>query len=56
MLGPIKIIAPFALLTKDAEDSSCRRVAVRAFTIASVTTLIAAAVGALLGSWQRPDP
>ena len=53
MLGPIKIIAPFALLTKDAEDSSCRRVAVRAFTIASVTTLIAAAVGrAILDNWH----
>src|SRR5262245_24228839 len=53
MLGPIKIIAPFALMMKDAEDSACRKLAVHAFAIASVTTLIAAAVGrAILDNWN----
>jgi len=53
MLGPIKIIAPFALMMKDVEDSACRKLAVHAFAIASVTTLIAAAVGrAILDNWN----
>ena len=53
MLGPIKIIAPFALMMKDAENKSCRKLAVHAFAIASVTTLIAAAVGrAILDNWH----
>jgi len=53
MLGPIKIIGPFALLMKDAQDSSCRKLAIHAVAIASVTTLIAAAVGrAILDNWH----
>ena len=53
MLRPIKIIAPFALMMKDAENKSCRKLAVHAFAIASVTTLIAAAVGrAILDNWH----
>ena len=53
MLGPFKIIAPFALMTKAADDGARRRLAVRAFTIASITTLIAAAVGhAILENWH----
>jgi multiple antibiotic resistance protein len=53
MLGPIKIVAPFALLVKDAEEELCRRLAVRSFVIASVTTLIAAAAGrAILENWN----
>jgi len=53
MLGPIKIIAPFALMMKDAEDKSCRKLAIEAFAIASATTLIAAAVGrAILENWN----
>jgi multiple antibiotic resistance protein len=53
MLGPIKIIAPFALMMRDAEDKSRRKVALHAFAIASLTTLIAAAVGrAILDNWH----
>ena len=53
MLGPIKIIAPFALMTADAEERSCRKLAIQAFTIASATTLIAAGVGrAILEQWH----
>jgi multiple antibiotic resistance protein len=53
MLGPIKIIAPFATMMKDAEDKSCRKLAIQAFTIASATTLIAAAAGrAILENWH----
>jgi small neutral amino acid transporter SnatA (MarC family) len=53
MLGPIKIIAPFALMTEDAEERSCRKLAIQAFTIASATTLIAAGVGrAILEQWH----
>ena len=53
MLGPIKIIAPFALMMKGAEDKSCRKLAIEAFAIASATTLIAAAAGrAILENWN----
>jgi multiple antibiotic resistance protein len=53
MLGPIKIVGPFALMVKGAEEKSCRKLAVEAFLIASVTILIAAAVGqAILESWH----
>ena len=53
MLGPIKIIAPFATMTKEAEEASARKLAIRAFAIASVTTLLAAAIGrAILENWH----
>lgn len=53
MLGPIKIIAPFAAMTKEVEEGSSRRLAVRAFAIASATTLLAAAIGrAILENWH----
>ena len=53
MLGPIKIIGPFAAMMKDAEEKSCRKLAVHAFAIASATTLIAAAVGrVILENWH----
>jgi multiple antibiotic resistance protein len=53
MLGPIKIIAPFAVMTKESEERSCRKLAIHAFAIASVTTLLAAAIGrAILENWH----
>jgi multiple antibiotic resistance protein len=53
MLGPIKLVAPFALMVKDAEAALCRRLARRATAIAAVTTLIAAALGhAILENWN----
>lgn len=53
MLGPIKIIAPFAAMTKGAEEGLSRKLAVRAFAIASATTLLAAAIGrAILENWH----
>jgi multiple antibiotic resistance protein len=53
MLGPVKIIAPFAAMTRDVEDQACRKLAIRAFVIASVTTLLAAAIGrGILENWH----
>ena len=53
MLGPIKIIGPFATMTKAVEAPACRKLAVRAFVIASITTLLAAAIGgAILENWH----
>ncbi len=53
MLGPIKIIVPFARMTQEAAAPACRGLAFRAFAIASVTTLIAAAIGrAILENWH----
>lgn len=53
MLGPIKIVAPFALMMKDADNKVCRKLAIQALVIASITTLIAAAVGrAILENWH----
>jgi multiple antibiotic resistance protein len=53
MLGPVKIIAPFAAMTRDVEDHACRKLAIRAFVIASVTTLLAAGIGrGILENWH----
>ncbi|GAB2177547.1 MarC family protein [Dongia sp. agr-C8] len=53
MLGPIKIIAPFAVMTKDASESACRKLAFQAFGVSSATALIAAGAGrAILNNWN----
>lgn len=45
MLGPFKIIGPFATLTKGADAALTRRIAVRATLIATAALLIAALLG-----------
>ncbi len=45
MIGPIKILGPFAALTRDADEKRVRQIAVRAFVIG----LIAVVVGSFVG-------
>jgi multiple antibiotic resistance protein len=45
MLGPFKIIGPFARLTRDAEPQLRHRIALRAILLSSVALLLAAFVG-----------
>jgi small neutral amino acid transporter SnatA (MarC family) len=53
MLGPLKMLAPFAHLTAAADVGLTRRVALRAFAISSVTLLVAGLVGkTMLLKWS----
>jgi multiple antibiotic resistance protein len=47
-LGPIKIVGPFAQLTRDTDEAQMKRIAVRAFVIA-VIAVIAVIVGGFVG-------
>jgi multiple antibiotic resistance protein len=53
MLGPIKIIAPFALMTAGADSAAQRKLATHAFLISTVTIAIAALIGhTVLQNWH----
>jgi multiple antibiotic resistance protein len=52
MLGPLKLIGPFAKLTASTEDSDRRALAVRGTAIATLTVLVASFIGkAFLDKW-----
>jgi multiple antibiotic resistance protein len=57
MLGPFKIIGPFAKITKGADATFTRRIAVRASLFASLAMLVAAFLGeTFLGQYGIPVP
>ena len=57
MLGPIKIIGPFAKLTRGAEPPLMRRIALRAAIFSSLALLAAAFIGeTALGRYGIPLP
>jgi small neutral amino acid transporter SnatA (MarC family) len=57
MLGPFKIIGPFAKITKGADTVLTRRIAVRATLFASAALLIAALLGeSLVSKYRIPLP
>ncbi|MDM0076632.1 MarC family protein [Variovorax sp. J2P1-59] len=57
MLGPLKVIGPFAKLTHEMDDAARKKIAVRAFVIALVAVIAGALVGrALLQSWSISPP
>ena len=57
MLGPFKIIAPFSQITRGADASVTRRIALQATLFASAALLIAAVLGdRILSSYQIPIP
>lgn len=57
MLGPMKIIGPFARLTHDLDESALKKIAIRTFVIALVAAIGGAAVGrVLLQSWNISAP
>lgn len=56
-LGPVKILGPFAQLTRDADEAKMRQIAMRAFALAVIAVVAGGFVGrALLGSWQISIP
>jgi multiple antibiotic resistance protein len=56
-LGPVKILGPFAQLTRDADEAKVKQIAVRAFAIALVAVVAGGFVGqALLGNWGISIP
>ncbi len=53
MLGPLKILVPFAQLTKTADEPTLRKLALKAFTIALIAALAGGFIGSfLLGMWH----
>ncbi len=51
-LGPLKILGPFAQLTREADEATMRRIAVRAFVLAVIAVVSGGLAGrALLGYW-----
>ncbi|MDO9707088.1 MarC family protein [Paracraurococcus lichenis] len=55
LLGPIKIIGPFARMTEDAEPALRRRLALRAFLFATCIVLLAGTLGVeALRNYQVP--
>ncbi len=57
MLGPIKIVGPFAKITHGADAAMTRNLAVRAILFASLALLVAAIAGeAFLRSYTIPIP
>ena len=56
-LGPVKILGPFAQLTRDADEAKVKQIAVRAFALALVAVVAGGFVGrALLGNWGISIP
>jgi len=56
-LGPIKIVGPFAQLTRDADESRMKQIAVRAFVIAVIAVVVGGFVGkTLVENWQISVP
>jgi multiple antibiotic resistance protein len=54
-LGPLKLLGPFAQLTRDTDESALRQIVVRAFVIGLVAVLAGGFVGQfLLLSWNIP--
>jgi multiple antibiotic resistance protein len=56
-LGPLKILGPFAQRTHDLDDDTARKVAVRAFVIATLAIVAGGFIGrALAGNWNVSIP
>jgi multiple antibiotic resistance protein len=48
MLGPFKIIGPFAKITKEADKSFTQKLAIRAILVSSAALLLAAIIGKMM--------
>lgn len=56
-LGPLKILGPFAALTRDADESKMRQIAVRAFVLAVIAVVAGGFTGrALAQNWSISIP
>jgi multiple antibiotic resistance protein len=51
-LGPLKILGPFAQLTRETDEATMRKIAVRAFVLAVIAVVVGGFAGrALLENW-----
>ena len=51
-LGPLKVLGPFAQLTRDMDEATMRKIAVRAFVLALIAVVVGGFAGqVLLESW-----
>jgi multiple antibiotic resistance protein len=56
-LGPLKIVGPFVHLTRDADDATMKKIAVRAFALAVIAVVVGGFAGrALLDNWGVSIP
>jgi multiple antibiotic resistance protein len=56
-LGPLKILGPFAQLTREADEATLRKIAVRAFVLAVIAVLVGGFLGrALAENWSISEP
>ena len=54
-LGPLKLLGPFAQMTRDIDEATLRKIVVRAFVIGLVAVLVGGFVGQfLLVNWNIP--
>jgi len=52
-LGPIKILGPFAQLTRDVDEAKMKQIAVRAFVLAVIAVVVGGFAGRILvQNWQ----
>ena len=47
-LGPLKIVGPFVQLTREADDATMKKIAVRAFVLAVIAVVVGGFVGQAL--------
>jgi len=51
-LGPLKVLGPFAQLTRETDEATMRRIAVRAFVLAVIAVVVGGFAGrSLLENW-----
>ena len=56
-LGPLKIVGPFVQLTREADEATMKKIAVRAFALALIAVVVGGFVGqALLENWNISVP
>jgi len=56
-LGPLKVLGPFAQLTRDTDESTIRQIAVRAFVLAVIAVVVGGFAGrALIENWGISVP
>ena len=57
MLGPLKIVGPFARLTHEVDEKTLRGIALRTFCIATIAAILGTLIGyLLLRNWEIPVP
>ena len=53
MIGPLKLLGPFVQRTHGLDDATVRKIAVRAFMMATISAIVGGFLGAtLLGNWH----